>query len=108
LNCAVALPSPGMSERLLDLATRRGMLQARIANQRQALSDNIWPLREGLRASDSVLSGVDWLKQHPAAVVAAVAAAVIARPKRIFRWGQRGFFLWRGWRAIKKTLNEIR
>jgi hypothetical protein len=97
-----------MSERQLDLATRRGMLQARIASQRQALADNVWPLREALRAGDTVLSGVDWLKQHPAAVVAAVAAAVVARPKRIVRWGQRGFLLWRGWRAIKKTLNEVR
>jgi hypothetical protein len=66
------------------------------------------PLQGALAKGDSVLKGVDWLKHHPAAVGVAVTVAVIARPKRAFRWARRSFFLWRGWQAIKSTLAGIR
>ncbi|MBP5986064.1 MAG: YqjK-like family protein [Azonexus sp.] len=94
-----------MNPKLLELATRHGALKARIDEQRRVLVQHAVPLEAALIKGDTVLKGVDWLKHHPAAVGIAVAVAVIARPKRAWRWAQRGFFLWRGWRAVKNALS---
>lgn len=93
-----------MNPKLLELATRHGALKARIDEQRRQLARHVEPLQGALAKGDTVLKGVDWLKHHPAAVGVAVAAAVIARPKRAWRWGRRSFLLWRGWQALKSAV----
>jgi hypothetical protein len=93
-----------MNPKLLELATRHGALQARIDEQRRLLAQHSVPLEAALARGDQVLKGVDWLKHHPAAVGVAVAVAVIARPRRAVRWARRGFFLWRGWQAVRNSL----
>lgn len=93
-----------MNPKLLELATRHGALKVRIGEQRRLLAQQVVPLEAALARGDTVLKGVDWLKHHPAAVGIAVAAAVIARPRRAWRWAQRGFFLWRGWQALRNSL----
>lgn len=93
-----------MNTKLLELATRHGALKARIDEQRRVLSQHLGPLEATLARGDTMLDGVDWLKHHPAAVGAAVAAVVVARPKRAWRWAKRGFFVWRGWQAIRKSV----
>ncbi|MGB4066288.1 MAG: YqjK-like family protein [Azonexus sp.] len=93
-----------MNPKLLELATRHGALKARIDEQRRVLAHHSVPLEAALAHGDAVLKGVDWLKHHPVAVGIAVSVAVIARPRRALRWARRGFFLWRGWRAIRTTL----
>jgi hypothetical protein len=70
------------------------------------LSRHAQPLEAALARGDAVLQGVDWLKHHPVAVGAAVAAVVVARPRRAWRWAKRGIFLWRGWRALRATLSR--
>lgn len=93
-----------MNPKLLELATRHGALKARIDEQRRQLARHVEPLQGALAKGDTVLKGLDWLKHHPAAVGLAVAAAVIARPKRAWRWGRRSFLLWRGWQALKSAV----
>lgn len=93
-----------MNPKLLELATRHGALKVRIDEQRRLLALHAIPFEAALARGDTVLKGVDWLKHHPAAVGIAVAAAVIARPKRAWRWAQRGFFLWRGWQTVRNSL----
>ena len=93
-----------MNPKLLKLATRHGALQARIDEQRRVLARHVVPLEAAFARGDSVLKGVDWLKHHPVAVSIAVAAVVVARPRRTAKWVQRGFFLWRGWKTIRKSL----
>jgi len=93
-----------MNEKALALAMRHGALKARIEEQRRALARHVAPLESALARGDVALQGVNWLKHHPAAIVAAVAAAVILRPKAAWRWAKRGFFVWRGWQAIRQTL----
>lgn len=94
-----------MNDKLLELATRQGELKARIAAQRTLLGQHAQPLESALARGDAVLQGVDWLKHHPVAVGAAVAAVVVARPRRAWRWAKRSFFLWRGWRALRTSLS---
>lgn len=93
-----------MNPKLLELATRHGALKARIDEQRRVLARHSVPLEAALGRGDTVLKGVDWLKHHPVAVGIAVLVAVVARPRRAIRWARRGFFLWRGWRAIRTSL----
>ncbi|PKO47771.1 MAG: hypothetical protein CVU31_07875 [Betaproteobacteria bacterium HGW-Betaproteobacteria-4] len=93
-----------MNPKLLELATRHGALKARIDEQRRTLAQHSVPLQAAFARGDTVLRGVDWLKHHPAAIGAAVALAVVVRPRRTARWVRRGFFLWRGWRSIRASL----
>lgn len=93
-----------MNEKRLLLAVRRGQLTARIAAQRSALAEQSQALKTVCSTGDAVLHGIDWLKRHPLEIGAAVAVAVIASPRRIWRWGRRGFFVWRGWQAVRRRL----
>ena len=93
-----------LSGRALELAHRHGVLRARIDAQRAALARNIWPVESALAGADRVREGIDWLKAHPEAVVAVTATVVVVSPKRAWRWGKRGYVLWRGWQAVRKSL----
>lgn len=93
-----------MNTKLLELATRRGVLKARIDAQRLTLAEQSAPLENALARGDVVLEGVDWLKHHPLAIAAAVAAVVVARPRRALRWAKRGFFVWRSWQGVRNLL----
>lgn len=80
----------------------------RIAQQRALLGQDAQALESLLGKGDTVLRGIDWLKARPWAVGAAVAGAVAVRPRRAWRWAQRGFFLWRGWRTLTQSLSGLR
>jgi membrane protein required for beta-lactamase induction len=93
-----------LSGRELELAHRHGALRARIDAQRVELARHVWPLETALAGADRVRDGIDWLKAHPEAVVAVTATVVVVSPGRAWRWGKRGFVLWRGWQAVRKSL----
>lgn len=93
-----------MSASRLEVATRHGALRARIAAQRADLALHVAPLEAALGGADKALAGVDWLKHHPAAVAAAVVVVVVASPRLAWRWGKRGFLVWRGWQTVRKSL----
>lgn len=95
-----------MNSKLLELATKHGALKVRIDEQRRILARHAVPLEAALARGDTVLQGVDWLKHHPLAIGAAVAAVVVARPRRAWRWAKRGFFVWRGWQALRNSLSR--
>lgn len=97
-----------MNDRRLELAARRGALGARIAQQREAMAYHSASLERLLAKGDATLRGIDWLKQHPLAVGAGVALAVILRPNRAWRLARRGFFVWRGWKAVQTALSRLR
>jgi len=100
-----------VNSELIALAEKRGELKARIAMQRDALAQNIWPVEALLDAGDRAVDGVHWLKRHPGVVGAAVLALVVARPRRTFRmirpvWrlGRRGFVYWQTFQRIRRKL----
>lgn len=97
-----------MSTKAIELAVRRGALAERIAAQRVTLGSHASGLETLCASGDTLLQGVDWLKHHPASVGVAVFALVLARPKRAWRWAQRGIFLWRGWRSLRNLLSAGR
>ena len=91
-----------------DLALRHGALRERIATQRLALASHTGPLENALSKVDRALAGVEWVKTHPQAIGVAVAVVVVASPKRAWRWGKRGYFLWRSWQAVRSSLLAAR
>jgi membrane protein required for beta-lactamase induction len=93
-----------MQGRALDLAQRHGALRARIDAQRVELARHAWPVEAGLAGADRVRDGIDWLRAHPEAVLAATATIVVVSPGRAWRWGKRGYLVWRGWQTVRKTL----
>lgn len=97
-----------MNEKRLELAARRGALQARCAEQRQRFATAAAGVEPVFAAGDAVLHGVDWLKRHPLEVGGAVALAVIAKPRRLWRWGRSAFVVWRGWQALRSRLSGER
>lgn len=97
-----------MNAKVIELAVRRGALAERIAAQRTVLARHAVGLETLCAGGDKLSRGVDWLKQHPATVGAAVFVVVVARPKRAWRWARRGIFLWRGWRSLRQFLPDAR
>lgn len=97
-----------MNQRLIDIGIRRGRLIERIASQRALLGEQLQPVRSVLNATDrgiaGVRSGIAYLRQHPGIVIATVALLVILKPRRAWRWAQRGFVVWRTWRMVRDQL----
>ena len=96
-----------MNPRLLELATRHGALKARIEQQRLQLARHAEPVAKALETGDAVLKGADWLKRNPAIVGGTTALLALLRPRRAWRWAKRGFFLWRGWQSLKRSLVNL-
>jgi hypothetical protein len=97
-----------LSGRALELAHRHGALRARIEAQRADLGRHVWPVETALAGADRIRDGVEWLKAHPEAVVAVTATVVVVSPKRAWRWGKRGYILWRGWQTVRTSLLSSR
>ncbi|MFZ2855289.1 MAG: YqjK-like family protein [Rhodocyclaceae bacterium] len=97
-----------MAQRLIEIGVRRGRLIERIASQRALLGQQLEPVRSALhsadRASAGLRAGIGYLRQHPGIVLAAVAVLAILKPRRTWRWAQRGFVAWRAWRAVRAQL----
>ena len=96
-----------MNERLLELATRRGELTARIAMQRATIAAHAYPLAGVLGVADQAAAGVDWIKRRPAVIAAAVAVLLVLRPGRLLRWGRNALFIWRGFRMLRSKVREL-
>lgn len=93
-----------MNPRLLELAVRRGELSVHVALQRQALAQQTLPLVRAAALADRAVSGIGWLQQNPKVVAIAAAVLVAMKPRRLWSWSRKAFFLWRGWQALKAKL----
>jgi hypothetical protein len=52
----------------------------------------------------SLRSGMQTLKKHPLPLALAVLGVLLFKPASVWRWGGRGLFLWRSWRALRPWL----
>lgn len=55
-------------------------------------------------AADRVRAGLVWLRRHPLLPVASLVAILVARPRWVLRWAQRGFFAWQALRRVRAAL----
>lgn len=94
-----------MNQRLLELATRRGELMAHIAVQRANIAAHTTPFEQMLGRADRIVAGASWLKKRPQLIIAFFVGLALVRPRRVWRWGKRAFFLWRSWKALRSRID---
>ncbi|MBV2234489.1 MAG: YqjK-like family protein [Sterolibacterium sp.] len=82
------------TEQRIALALRKQRLRLRSTELRNRLADHSQPLLPLFSAADRLGSGWRWLKRHPAVPVAALTGLLVARPRHLLRWLQRGWLLW--------------
>lgn len=100
-----------MERRLIELHLQRGQLIECIASQRGTLTRQLAPVRATLDTTDRALAAVRdsacYLRQRPAAVAALAAALFALKSRMLWRWLQRGFLVWRSWRALHGMLSRL-
>ena len=87
-----------MNRRLVQIRVRRERLLARAAAQRDEVALLVGRLRGPLAIADRGVVAVQYVREHPGAVLLAVAALVVLSPRRAFRWARRALLVWRGYR----------
>ena len=89
---------------LIDIMVKRERLLARCAAQRNDVAALAQRWQGPLRVADHVLGAVQYVRGNP--VVAGVAAAllVVIERRHLWKWGQRGYVVWRSYGALKKYL----
>jgi len=93
---------------IAEIRARRERLIAEAARQRRNVAARYVSLRGPASVVASGLNVIDWLRQHPLVIGAAVAAVVVVRPRRALSLAARGVFLWRALRTIRGFLAEVR
>ena len=96
-----------MNAKRIELAERRAALVARAAIQRAELLQALAPWRRPLAVVDQCLAPVRYIGSHPALLVGAMAFMAVIRPKRMARWLQSGWWVWRTARAVKQGLRGL-
>lgn len=95
----------------IHLAEKRGRLLAEIKVQRRSLAEQVEPLVAVLAVADRGLAVVDAAKQRvqqqPAIVAAAVAVLFVLRPRRVWRWSRRAWFLWQAVGKLRQRFNPV-
>lgn len=84
-----------MRARQLELALRKQRLQLQCEAERAALAAHVAGLAPAFKVVDGTLAAVDWLRAQPRLLIGAAAAVMFLRPRWMWRWGLRGFSLWR-------------
>lgn len=90
-----------MNSRLVELALKKQRLQISSATLREQWTAQAAGLEPFCAGIDGLRSGAAWLRRHPAVVVAATVALVVARPRAVFRWTRRAFVAWQAWRRTR-------
>lgn len=96
-----------MNRRLVEIRARRELLLARSAVQRDALALLVQRWHAPLDLADRGFRVVRYAREHPGAVLLAVAALAALSPKRAFRWARRAIVFWRGYRWAAAALGRL-
>ena len=96
-----------MNGRHAEIRARRELLLARSAVQRDALALLVERWRPPLELADQGIRVVRYAREHPGAVLLAVAALAALSPKRAFRWGRRAVLFWRGYRWAVEVVARL-
>ncbi|MBP9218232.1 MAG: YqjK-like family protein [Sterolibacterium sp.] len=99
------------TERRIELALRKQRLLLKSASLRLDLANQVGTLSPAFAAVDRLRAAGRWLRRHPQVPVAVLTALLVARPRAVFRWAQRGWFLWqvvRRWRHAEASAASSR
>lgn len=93
-----------MSPRQLALAVQRERLLVRSATLREHVATHSAALAPALAVADTVRNTVFWLRAHPLAVVSALLAIAVLRPRKAWRWGMRA---WSAWQFVNRWRRRL-
>lgn len=100
-----------MSKTRAELDQERARLAERIQAQRANLARELAPLQRVSQAGNTLgallAEAIAYVKERPLAVSALVGGLLLLKPKGVWRWAKRGFFIWRGWRAVQVWQPEM-
>jgi len=96
-----------MNPRAIEIALKRQRLQLRCAEQRLALRRDLGEFAPLFSVADTVQAGVAYLRQHPEWLVGAAMVLVVARPRAVWRWLQRGLVAWQVARRLRRSIAEF-
>lgn len=95
-----------MNPTTLELALKKQRLQIASAALRADFGRYAAGLAPAFAGADYAVEAAHWLRRHPQVAIAAAVALVVARPKRIWRWGRRAFVGWQAWRKLNDYLER--
>ncbi len=90
-------------DQVIEIARKRERLLARCDAQRAELSSLAQQWEGPLKIADRAVAGINYLRHHPVILGAAVALLVVIQRRGWWGWVQRGFVLWRAYRALGKS-----
>lgn len=92
------------TERRLELALKKQRLLMQSTELRTRIGAQMRPLLPMLGVADRVRRAAGWLKRHPSLPVAVLVALLVARPRALWRWAQRGWWLWQMTNRVRGLL----
>lgn len=93
-----------MKRRLAAIQAKRARLVERAAFEREDVVQTLQIWSQPLGLVDRVLAGVNFVMARPPLMAAAVIALVLLRPRRAWKWAQRAFGLWQGYRWLTRKI----
>lgn len=92
----------------VELALKKQRLQFRSATLRGEFAAHASALAPVLAAGDAVREGMRWLRRNPEIVVVVGVAALVARPRALFRWLRRVVVTWQAWSRLNGWIERHR
>jgi len=75
--------------------------------QRDALALLVQRWRAPLELADHGLRTLRYAREHPGAILLALAALAALSPKRAFRWARRAILVWRGYQWAVQAIGRL-
>lgn len=96
-----------MNPKAIELALKKQRLQLQAAAQRVRILHAIESASPAFGFVDRARAAAGWAKAHPEVLVGAGVVLLVARPRVMFRWARRGFFLWEGMRRLRGAVDSF-
>ena len=89
--------------RMIAVMRQRERLLARCNAQRGEIAALVGQLEGPIAIADRAIAGINYLRQHPVILGVLVAMLAIVQRRGWWGWAQRGFVLWRAYRAFRDS-----
>jgi hypothetical protein len=89
-------------DRRHELQLRRERVLIRSAELRLQVARQANALVTPFALADQAVSGLRWLREHPAWPLSALALWIVLKPRRALRWAARGWWLWRTGQQLRR------
>ena len=96
-----------MNPRVVELALKKQRLQLQASAQRVRILYAIESASPAFGLADKTRDAVRWAKAHPEVLVGVGVTLLVVRPRALFRWAKRGFFLWEGLRRLRGGIDSL-